>query len=189
MKLNESIRSAFVTSVLQDTPEVDYITQRQKLIQDHLIAAAPAAVVRIYNDRETRRYLSLRHVAYDNRHYSRLGQFWLVPDVDGGYSTYRLTDKDLVAKLQEIDMAAKAQAEQRDALAKKLRTTIYAFNTVKQARDALPEFVKYLPDPEEPKCKTLPAVNDLVADLMKAGWPKKEAEAKAKEQTKKGNKS
>lgn len=37
-------------------------------------------------------------------------------------------------------------------------------------------------DEADPKCKTLPAITDLVTDLVKAGWPdkgKKNAKAKA----------
>jgi hypothetical protein len=69
------------------------------------------------------------------------------------------------------------------SLETKLYATIRAFNTVKQARDAMPEFAKYLPEDADPKCKTLPAITDLVTDLMKAGWPdggKKNDKAKAK---------
>jgi len=175
MRLTESIRSAFVHAVLQDTPKVDYTEQRQKLIQDWLYAMAPAPLMRVFKDQSYRRYFSTNHVFYQSPIAGRsswgLGKFWLVPDVDG--NTYQLNDKIILDKLLEVDRAEKLQVEQHGELARKLTATIKAFNTVKQARDALPEFVKYLPDDADPKCKTLPAITDLVTDLVKAGWPDK----------------
>lgn len=182
MRLNESIRSAFVNAVLNDTPKVDYAEQRRKIIQDHLFAIAPAAILRVYKDQDLRRFLRLDHVSYETAAKGRmswgLGKYWLVPDSD---HTYRVEDKETLKQLHAIDALEIAQVDQRTELEKKLRATILAFNTVKQARDALPEFVKYLPDEADPKCKTLPAITDLVTDLVKAGWPdkgKKNAKAK-----------
>lgn len=183
MRLNESIRSAFVNAVLNDTPKVDYVEQRRKIIQDYLFAIAPAAILRVYKDQDLRRFLRLDHVSYETAKGGRLswglGKYWLVPDSD---HTYKVEDRETLKQLHVIDTLEIAQFEQRTELEKKLRATILAFNTVKQARDALPEFVKYLPDEADPKCKTLPAITDLVTDLVKAGWPdkgKKNAKAKA----------
>jgi len=174
MRLNESIRSAFVNAVLNDTPKVDYVEQRRKIIQDHLFAIAPAAILRVYKDQDLRRFLRLDHVSYEGASGSRLswglGKYWLVPDTS---YTYKIEDKSILKQLHAIDEQETAQVNQRTELEKKLRATILAFNTVKQARDALPEFVKYLPDEADPKCKTLPAITDLVTDLVKAGWPDK----------------
>lgn len=185
MRLTESIRSAFVHAVLKDTPKVDYTEQRQKLIQDWLYAMAPAPLMRVFKDQSYRRYFSTNHVFYQSPIAGRsswgLGKFWLVPDVDG--NTYQLNDKIILDKLLEVDRADRLQDGQRGELERKLKATIKAFNTVKQARDALPEFVKYLPDDADPKCKTLPAITDLVTDLVKAGWPdkgKKNDKAKVK---------
>lgn len=175
-RITDSIRSAFVTSVMKDTPSVDYLEQRRKVIQDHLFAIAPPAVLRIYKDKDLQRYLRPDTVLYESEGRGRyswgLGKFWLVPDVDGN-TTYEIVDKEVLKKLVAIDNADTAQTKQHSELSIKLLATIKAFNTVKQARDALPEFVKYLPDEADPKCKTLPAINDLVTDLVKAGWPDK----------------
>lgn len=64
-------------------------------------------------------------------------------------------------------------------LRKQLTAVIASCTTLKQAKEALPEFVKYLP--EEPGSaidRTLPVVGNLVADLSKAGWPKKDSKRK-----------
>ena len=75
MRLNESIRSAFVNAVLNDTPKVDYVEQRRKIIQDHLFAIAPAAILRVYKDQDLRRFLRLDHVSYEGASGSRLSWF------------------------------------------------------------------------------------------------------------------
>jgi len=187
IRLNDSIRSAFVASVMQDTPKVDHMEQRRKVIQDYLFSVAPASVMRMYKDKATQVYFRPDHVCYESENGSRtswgLGKYWLVPDLDGGSTTYKLTDKALLTKLWKIDAEEVVQSTQRGELERKLYATIRAFNTVKQARDAMPEFAKYLPEDADPKCKTLPAITDLVTDLMKAGWPdggKKNDKAKAK---------
>lgn len=183
-RLNTSIRSAFVNAVLQDTPRVDYAEQRRKVIQDHLFDIAPPALLRVYKDHDLRRFLRLDHVSYataaGNNMSWGLGKYWLVPEDN---YTYKITNAAIVKQLHAIDAQESAQVDQRLELERKLRATILAFNTVKQARDALPEFGKYLPDEDDPKCKTLPAITDLVTDLVKAGWPdkgKKNDKAKAK---------
>lgn len=58
-------------------------------------------------------------------------------------------------------------------LRKQLTAVITACSTLKQATEALPEFIKYLPE-EAAKTidRTLPVVGNLFTDLSKAGWPK-----------------
>lgn len=64
-------------------------------------------------------------------------------------------------------------------LRKQLTAVIAACTTLKQAKEALPEFIKYLPEePGNPVDRTLPVVGNLVADLSKAGWPKKDSKRK-----------
>lgn len=175
MRINDSMRDAFVRAVLQDTPKVDYAEQRRKAIQDHLFAIAPPDVLKMYKDPKTTVYFQPDHVTYShdggNRHSWGLGKFWLVPDVDGRNTTFKITDKDVLKALYRIDQAEEAQHKTLNELESKLRGVIRGFNTVKQARAALPEFVKYLPEDAEKTPQYVPAINDLVTDLVKAGWP------------------
>jgi hypothetical protein len=62
------------------------------------------------------------------------------------------------------------QQKKRWDLETKLRGVIDSFTTVKTAREALPEFAKYLPEIDGSRCKTLPAIAGLVADLQNIGW-------------------
>ncbi len=52
-----------------------------------------------------------------------------------------------------------------------LRGVVEGCNTVKQLKEALPEFAKYAPH-EEATSKNLPALANVVAEFSKAGWPK-----------------
>ena len=54
----------------------------------------------------------------------------------------------------------------------KLRNAIDSCNTRKALMDRLPEFEKYFPIEVEPT-KNLPALENVVSDLSKLGWPKK----------------
>ena len=64
-------------------------------------------------------------------------------------------------------------------LHKQLTAVIAACSTLKQAKETLPEFIKYLPEePGNVVDRTLPVVGNLVVDLQKAGWPKKNSKRK-----------
>ena len=101
-RMNDSIRSAFVRAVLDDTPKEDYAEQRRKLIQDWLLSVAPAAVLKVYKDHDLRQYLPTRYVTYEGAGYSN-GRYWLVPDSDN--SSYYLKDEALTGKLKELDLS------------------------------------------------------------------------------------
>jgi hypothetical protein len=169
MRLNESNRNAFVVGVLSDTPHIDYNKQAQKIIQDHFLSIAPKEIIAIYNSKKLREYLPLRRTTWSNSPWGSFSAYCVPSEND--WHAYEIKDEPILSALLEIGAAHRAQKESRNALESKLRATILGFNTVKQARAALPEFAKYLPDPEVKSSPFLPAVNDLVTDLMKAGWP------------------
>jgi len=171
MRMTDSIRQAFVLAVLQDTPQINYKEKRDKVIQDHLFAIAPPEVLKLYKDPKTRVYFTPDNVTYGDQYRWGVGKFWLVPDVDGGNTAYRIKDEEVLANLKAIDTASDLQHTQRLELDTKLRGVIRGFNTVKQAKAALPEFEKYLPNEAEKTPQYVPAINDLVTDLVKAGWP------------------
>lgn len=57
---------------------------------------------------------------------------------------------------------------------------ISACTTRKQAAEVLPEFEKYLPEDEPKALRTLPALANVAADFVKAGWPKNAKKGGAK---------
>ena len=58
------------------------------------------------------------------------------------------------------------------SLREKLHGCAYAVTTRKALVDLLPEFEKYLPADDASVCRTLPVVQNVVSDFVKAGWPK-----------------
>jgi hypothetical protein len=72
--------------------------------------------------------------------------------------------RDYIAKLEDI-------LTQRIKFKQKLGGIISSITTVKALKEALPELEKYAPD-DTPEPKTgLPAVANLMADVIAAGWP------------------
>lgn len=90
----------------------------------------------------------------------------------------RLTKHDREAFVRAV-MQDVPNTDTCNALKAKLTAAIAACFTLKQAKERLPEFVKYLPtDRDSTGTSNLPAVANLVADLVQLGWPKdKEAQA------------
>jgi hypothetical protein len=79
-------------------------------------------------------------------------------------------------KLRAIERDFHQQRKNRFNLEIKVRSIIYSCTTVEIARKALPEFAEYLPD-RKAVCTTLPAVTNVVTDLMLAGWKQPKADA------------
>ena len=175
MKMNESIRNAFVHAVLQDTPKakLDQQERVQKIVQDALYEMAPAKLKSVYDDKKLREYLEHSYLGFDKNPWSSFRFYLVPPKNDRWHNQYakEYLSKEVMAQVDALFAEHKKIVDERNNLEEKLRATIRGFNTVKQARDAMPEFVKYLPDPEAPTTKGLPAITDLVTDLMKAGWP------------------
>ena len=67
----------------------------------------------------------------------------------------------------------KAQQEARDDARRKLSAAVNGCSTLAQLKKLLPEFISYFPSETEPT-KNLPAVANMVADLSRLGWPKKQ---------------
>jgi hypothetical protein len=75
----------------------------------------------------------------------------------------------------EVDaLAEKASADKaaRAVLSQRLRAVAYSVSTRKALAEALPEFAKYLPADEAEAMRTVPVIANVVADFVRAGWPK-----------------
>lgn len=178
MRLTNSQRDAFVLAVLHDVPRVDYHIQLKTCVQDYLYQLAPAHIQEAYANPATRKYLTLGSV-HIYREDVGFNDMYLVPYAEHnnrwGRPEMRIEldkaeEKPALGVIKALVSSMKAQTAEREALQNKLKQTIYSFTTVKSAREAMPEFAKYLPEIEE-KTKNLPAISNLVSDLNKAGWP------------------
>lgn len=158
MRLTETLREAFVRAAMADVPSVDYDTQ----------IADKARRMSIANMPEWLQDACAKHKEL-------LGYLRTVSDWDSGASFFTAGPRtaENTAELRELRRLANRQKDDRRALSNKLESVAAACNTTKQLADALPEFAKYLPK-ENAADRSVPAVANVVAEFVKAGWPKGE---------------
>ena len=148
MKLDKYTKQAIVRQILDDVPKPDEQTVKEQ-IQKALYKGMSPACKRLYDQKPhalSEVYVDQAH-GLDNHAYVKRG------------------DADVDAILKPFRKAA----DELYALKTELRLAIEACNTRKQFVDRFPEFIKYAP-PEAGKTPNLPAVANLVANLVKAGW-------------------
>ena len=174
MKLTKQDRELFVDAVMEDVPSIDYDNLAQVAVRDVLLAAAPKPVKELYKLHPS--WLDGNHVRTPdglNTIYTKLRA------PEDSSDTLASQYPQLWEQMTEWGVKARAEREERKALRIKLNAMIAGHTTLKSATDALPEFVKYLPwDRDVVKDRSMPAVANVVADLMNAGWPKEEGNAK-----------
>lgn len=161
MKLTNTIRSAYTNSVMNDVPEIDFKDQATKIVMAAAIASLPPAVAKIYSDPKTRHYVSTT--------WNNFGFITLTYPSGGDRPTLSIEDTRTLAELAE---AHATQYKVRNDLKDKVKAAAYSCTTRKALVELLPEFEKYLPSEQEAASKNLPAIANLMVDLVKAGWPK-----------------
>lgn len=82
-------------------------------------------------------------------------------------------------ELGELSVLRGEQKKKRQELESRLRSVAYSCSTLKQLNAALPEFEKYMPSDKEALAQNLPALANVVADFIAAGWPKDKEKATA----------
>ena len=165
MRLTNTIREAFVRSVMNDVPSIDYEEKIRNLVNKKVVAIHKKVGIQgIDKERLSGAYLYIRGT-------ERKGF--------GATSCYvnGLTENDLKEIQSDSALIALAdlkyaQDESRNALRKKIDYAIKACSTRKQAVEALPEFEKYLPEDEAKTIRAVPAIANVLSDFVKAGWPK-----------------
>lgn len=164
MRLNKYHKDAFVESVLQDLPSTDYDEIAQKLVRNAMIERMPAKVRAVYDDKDVRHWLRNEWMSMSGS----LQNFYCVADSNLGEVSGELKER-----LLELSQLKREQTSKKDAFGQKIRAAIDSCQTRKQALELLPEFEKYLPkDTTGTGVSNLPAICNLVAELVQAGWPK-----------------
>jgi hypothetical protein len=172
MRLTNSDRDAFIIAVMDDVPRYDYAADAQKLVMERAAEKLPPKVREIWRNAELRGFIQC-----DTFVRTDCGTFRapIDPQIEGA-------DKTTLAYLAA---KSKAQKSSRDELRSRVRAAIYSCTTLKQAKERLPEFAKYLPmDRDGYIDRSVPAISGLVADLSKAGRPKGQPKPEAKKSTK-----
>ena len=169
MRLNKYHKDAFVEAVLQDLPTTDYDETAQKLVRESFVEKMPAKVRAVYDDKDVRHWLRNEWVPMPGC----LQNFYCVADLN----TCEISGK-LEERLLELSQLKREEIKKKDGFSNKIRAAINSCQTRKQALELLPEFEKYLPkDTTSTGVSNLPAVCNLVAELVKAGWPKEKESA------------
>ena len=172
MNLNQYDRNAFVKSVMDDVPLIDYNEMAQKKAKDYLLSLLPKDVIAIY-----KKY----PVLLASNSFALPGRLRNVcaPMLDYDYRALS-KNNDLWLELTELAKQYDAQTDKRYELESQLKTTIATCRTLKQAQERLPEFAKYLPkDRGATGVSNLPVAN-LVKNLTEAGWPKSDKKQTSK---------
>ena len=166
MRLTNKHRCAFVVAVMADVPSVDYKQQEESLVVAALLEAAPATVRELYKDDP--RWLNLRYT------YTPIQCLYsgLLPPGAGVHGYLAKNMPEVFSKCELLADKHHAQEAERAVLQNKVRAVISGCATLKQAKERLPEFVKYLPQPERKATPNLPSTTDVFDSLTKAGWPK-----------------
>lgn len=168
MKLSNSMRSAFIRSVMDDVPSIDYQEQAEKLIHEYALSLLPAPLRRALEINPALKCWLVTN--YQQAPYG-LGAFYTYK-LDGINDDLLVRNSALRLKMDELAELSSNQRKARSALTDKLRDASNACSTRKQLLQALPEFEKYMPAAPDAKTGNLPATINLVTDLVAAGWPK-----------------
>lgn len=171
MKLTNNLRDAFINAVMADVPTVDYQQQIRNEADRMCREAMPPKLRALLKDPECEKWI--------NREFSVVGgvAMTFVCYAPRDNKNCGMLKTHELQRLRDISDDLKAQDRARQELRGKLRSAAYSVTTRKALVSALPEFEKYLPPDEPAACRALPAVANVVADFVKAGWPKGEKPA------------
>jgi len=169
VKLTNYMRQAFINAIIQDVPQVDYDSQLRKLIHDEAVALLPPKVQALMKDPVCAPYLNYAYWTSKGVHQA---QHIPSPRFD---SVKFGTEASI--RIAEMIKVRDDQALLMKSLRDKVHAVAYSVSTRKALAAALPEFEKYLPADEAKAIRALPVVANVVADLVKAGWPKGQAKA------------
>jgi hypothetical protein len=164
MKLTKFHKEAFVSAVMADVPKIDYQALIEVAVHEDVVRYLPDVFKEPYKDLKLRPFL---HSSYHDSYR---------PSCAGLYSITTVLDyvptKTGIPILEKLKKQATSQYDSLNDIRSKVAGTIEACSTVKMAREMMPKFEKYLPV-EPVKGTILPAISNVVADLIKMGWPDK----------------
>lgn len=164
MKLTNYMRDAFVRRVMDDVPSVDYSEAIRAEVMKAAVAAMPPKVRAAWADKSLNCYINTSYFSVLRVSVAN------VPMPRG--ASHEAAEKHLQDAVAGLVAKYKEQIDKRDALQSKLKQCAYSATTRKALAGMLPEFEKYLPADETAALRSVPVVANVVADFVKAGWPK-----------------
>lgn len=165
MRLTNQLREEFVRNVMNDVPHVDYDEQIRKFVTTMAVESLPAPVKRVWDDINLRTYVNLCHFSSEHTYVSID-----IPSKERWTDAFKLSPSEEDV-LKELEAKRYDQNATRKKLRQELETAVKGVTTTKALRKMFPEFEAYIPEDKEAD-RMLPATNNLVTDLVRAGWPK-----------------
>jgi hypothetical protein len=162
-RLTENTRALFIRAVMNDVPVPDE-AECSKEFQKILYASMPKCVQETFDldplwlARDT----SFFYMSSNNGKHIRLNYKWH----EEGSEIFPDEAVQYLKRLEKI-------LEERDEFCNKLREIVNNVSTVKELKTIFPEFAKYAPDDTPAPTKNLPVCNNLMAEVIKLGWPDK----------------
>ena len=164
MRLTKTIRSAFVRAAMADVPYVNYDEQINKVTR----AAAEQAFDELVGKKGV--YKKALVAGWINEVFVKIGRSHVYVFAPSNFDFSDVRD-EVTTLLEQQD----AQEKHRETLQKQLLSVANSCTTRKQLAQRLPEFEKYLPAEGPGTDRTVPALANVVADFVKAGWLKSAA--------------
>jgi hypothetical protein len=196
MNLTKTEKENIVRRIMADVPKIDYEKMLSDFVQGEALKLMPPEVRALYDNEETRCYLSCASLNLPGTNLGYAGPiFWRrgYNNPSTHYTTLHLTRRhwndgadDLTktllnnvhAGVVEICRKAEEQFQAHRSMTEKLQTMLSPIRTLKQAKTLLePELHKYLPaEPPKADAKAAQASTALVPyvvdNLRSLGWPK-----------------
>lgn len=159
MNLNKYTKQAIVSSILAELPRVDYAAAKKEIQEKIVVAMSPECqAIFAKSPRALARGYTSEQIFKDE------------------YRTEFILGDITRVELDAISKPYTDAHQDREAIRQKLEAAIEPLRTRKQFVDRFPEFSQHAP-PEHGKCTTLPAVANIVADMIKLGWEPKVTKA------------
>jgi hypothetical protein len=166
-RLTQHDRNSFISAVLNDVPMIDYDEQAREKVQKFALTLLPegvSAALKAFPDWfMVTMYISLP---------GTLNNCSVTAKDRNEFDKQLKANKKLWAELVAMEKAKNAQGTIRSNLREKVRGLAYSCTTVNALETRAPEFKKYLGKSTPVVDRSVPVVQNIVADLAKAGWPK-----------------
>jgi len=182
MRLTNFHRDAFINRAMDDVPRkhADFDEELRNLALRTVVAHMPPQVAQVWSrfpDWIQQGTVWLRPSDFGCEWPgSTLTSALHTPFADRGVLLKWLKKPEYAPQFKALFDSRNEERSRIDALEKRLRAVAYGCTTRAALAKALPEFEKYLPAEEGGVDRTVPAVANVVADFVKAGWPKGQAQ-------------
>lgn len=161
MRLSKYHKDAIVDAIMKDTPDPAGVKRKE----------AEA----LYHKLETRHLPQHVRLMYEDNRQFFLSEGWSSVNIAGMSFTRKLNVELTLSQTKDVEVLVREYNKlrnDRSNLRVQLRGAVYACSTRKSFIKAMPEFEKYAPH-EEGVSQYPVVITNIVADLVKAGWPDK----------------